>query len=78
MGVPAKAPGQDLVGIVEESSWVPGPRGQYSGKIRFIKRPGVLDVCVYVCVLGVALVAKRSSDTRVAYPEVKVQVRDLV
>ena len=23
--------------------WVPGPRGQYSGKIRFIKKPGVQD-----------------------------------
>ena len=21
--------------------WVPGPRGQYSGKIRFIEKPGV-------------------------------------
>ena len=47
--------------------WVPGPRGQYSGKIRFIENPGVQDEGV-----------RRSSDTRVAYPEVKVQVRDLV
>ena len=23
--------------------WVPGPRGQYSGKIRFIEKPGVQD-----------------------------------
>ena len=43
--------------------------GQYSGK--FIEKPGVLDV------VG-RHVAKHSSDPRVAYPEVKVQVRDLV
>ena len=42
---------------------VPGLRGQYSGKIRFIEKPGVQDD-----------VAKRSSDPRV----VNVQVRDLV
>ena len=23
--------------------WVPGPRSQYSGKIRFIEKPGVQD-----------------------------------
>ena len=23
--------------------WVPGPRGQYSGNIRFIEKPGVQD-----------------------------------
>ena len=23
--------------------WVPGPRGQYSGKIRFIEKPGIQD-----------------------------------
>ena len=40
--------------------WVPGPRGQYSGKIRFIENPGVKDE------LG-----KRTSDTRGAYPEVR-------
>ena len=47
--------------------WLPGPRGQYSGKIRFIEKPGVQDD-----------VAKRSSDPWVAYHEVNVQVRDLV
>ena len=47
--------------------WVPGPRLQYSGKIRFIDKPGVQDER-----------SKRTSDTRVAYPEVKCQVRDLV
>ena len=70
-GVPGKAQGRDLVGIVEGSSGVPGPRGQYSGKIRFIEKPGVLDV-------GCRHVAKRSSEPLVTYPEVKVQVRDLV
>ena len=50
---------------------IPGPRSLYSGKIRFIKKPGVQDE-------GSRHVAKRSSDPRVAYPEVNVQVRDLV
>ena len=35
--------------------WVPGPRGQCSGKIRFIEKPGVQDE-------GGRHVAKRSSD----------------
>ena len=51
--------------------WVPGPRGQYSGKNRLIEKPGVK-------VEGGRHVAKLSSDPRVADPEVKVQVRDLV
>ena len=51
--------------------WVPGPRDQYSGKIRFNEKPGVQDK-------GGRHVTKRSSDPRVAYPEVNVQVRDLV
>ena len=38
----------------------------------FIEKPGVQDKG------GGHYVAKRSSDPRVAYPEVKVQVRDLV
>ena len=66
-----KAQGRDLVGIVEGFFGVPGPRCQYSEKIRFIEKPGVLDV-------GGRYVTKRSSDPRVAYPEVKVTVRDLV
>ena len=45
--------------------------GQYSGKIRFIEKPGVQDE-------GDRHVVKRSSDPRVAQPEVKVQVGDLV
>ena len=45
--------------------------GQYSGKIRFIEKPGVEDE-------GGRHVVKRSSDPRVAHPDVKVQVRDLV
>ena len=44
--------------------WVPGPRGQYSGKIRFIEKRGVQDE-------GGRQVAKQSS-------EVKLQGRDLV
>ena len=40
------------------------------GKIRFIEKPGVQDE-------GGLYVAKHSSDPRVAYPEVNVQVRDL-
>ena len=48
-----------------------GPRGQYSGKIRFIEKRGVQDE-------GGRQVAKHSSDPRQAYPEVKLQRRDLV
>ena len=51
--------------------WVLGPLGQYSVKICFIEKPGVQDK-------GGRHVAKRSSDPRVAYPELSVQVRDLV
>ena len=43
--------------------WVPGPRGQYSGKFVLSRNPGYRTV------------PKRSSDPGVAYPEVKVQVR---
>ena len=60
-------PCRDCIGVLQ----VPGSWGQYSGKMRFIEKPRVQDE-------GVRHVAKRSSDTRVAYPEVKVQVRDLV
>ena len=69
-GDPGNVQGGDRVGIVQVL-WVPGPRGQYSGKIRFIEKPGEHDE-------GGRHVAKRSSDPRVAYPEVNVQVRDLV
>ena len=51
--------------------WVPCPVDQYSGKIRFIEKPRVKDE-------GSRHVVKRSSDPRVAHPDVKVQVRDLV
>ena len=51
--------------------WVPGPWGQYSGKIRFVKKHRVQDE------VG-RHVDKRSSDPRQAYPEVKFQGRDLV
>ena len=50
---------------------VPGLWGQYSGKIRFYRETwGTRRWGRHV--------AKRSSDPRVAYPEVNVQVRDLV
>ena len=69
LGAPRSAlPGHDHGGIVERSC---GYRGQYSGKIHFIEKPGGTR-------LGGRHVAKRSSDPRVAYPEVKIQVRDLV
>ena len=48
-----------------------GPRGQYSGKIRFIEKRGVQDE-------GGRHVVQRSSDHRQALPEVKLQGRDLV
>ena len=51
--------------------WVPCPRGQHSGKIRFIEKRGVQDE-------GGRHVAKYSSDPRQAYPEVKPQRRDLM
>ena len=51
--------------------WLPGPRCQYFGEIRFIEKPRIQDE-------GDRHVTKRSSDHRVTYPEVKVQVRDLV
>ena len=61
------APCRDCIRVL----WVPGPRGQYPGKIRFIEQPGVHYEWG-------RHVANRSSDTRVAYPEVKIQVQDLV
>ena len=44
---------------------------QYSGKTRFIEKRGVQDE-------GGRHVAKHSSDPRQAYPEVKLQGRDIV
>ena len=57
--------------VCRKDLWVPGPRVQYSGKIRFIEKHWVQDE-------GGRQVAKCSSDTRKAYPEVKLQGRDLV
>ena len=54
--------------------WVPDPRGQYSGKIHFVKKPVVQDE-------GGRHVAKGSSDPQQRYPTgelVKVQGRDRV
>ena len=48
-----------------------GLMGSYSGKIRLIEKPEKQDY-------GGRHVAKRSSDPRVAYPEVRVHLRDLV
>ena len=48
-----------------------GPAGSVLGEIRFIEKPGVKDE-------GGCHMPKRSSDPRVAYPEVKLQVRHLV
>ena len=48
-----------------------GPADQYSGKIRFNEKPGVEEE-------GCRHVVKRSSDPRVAHPDVKFQERDLV
>ena len=51
-----------------EGLWVPGPLGQYFGKIRFIEKPGKQDQGISMW-LNVVLTA---------YPEVKVQGPDLV
>ena len=62
---------RDRVGIVEESCGYLSRGDQYSGEIRFVEKPGVQEE-------GGRHVAKRSFDPQVAYPEVKVQIRDLV
>ena len=49
---------------------VPGPWGQHWGKLWFIENIGYKTRGRHV--------ATRRSDTRVAYPEVKIQVRDLM
>ena len=56
-----------VVGIVASFA----PRGCRQQRFAKGEKPGVQDY-------GGRHVAKRSSDSRVAYPEVKVQVRDLV
>ena len=48
-----------------------GPRGQYSGKIRFIEKRGIHEE-------GCRHVAKRSSDPRQDFPEFELQGRDLM
>ena len=52
--------------------WVLGPRGQYSGKIRFIEKPE------YKTGRGVTMWLNVVLTPRIAYPEVKIQVWDLV
>ena len=51
--------------------WVPGPRVSIRGKFVLSRNPGYKT-------RGGHHVAKRSSDPRVAYPEVNLQERDLV
>ena len=64
--------GTGQCGYCRRVLWVPGPRSQYSGKNRFIgEKPGVQDE-------GVAMWLNVVLTPRVAYPEVNVQVRDLV
>ena len=66
---PGKVQGRDCVGIVERSC-VYLARGSVFGENSFYRETRSTR-------LGGRHVAKRSSDPRVAYPEVKVQVRDL-
>ena len=70
-GRAGQSSGTGPCGYCRKVLWVPGPVGQYSGKIRFIEKPGVEDEWG-------RHVVKRSSDPRVDHPDVKVQVRDLV
>ena len=35
--------GMGPCGYCSRALWVPGPRGHYSGKIRFIEKPGEQD-----------------------------------
>ena len=70
-GEPGKGQGRDRVGIVEDSCGYRARGVSISGKIRFIETPEVQDE-------GDRHVTKRSSDPRVAYPEVKVQIRNQV
>ena len=58
------------MGIVERSR-VKGPLGSVFGENKFYRETQGTR-------LGGRLVAKRSSDPRVAYPKVKVHIRDLV
>ena len=51
--------------------WVPDPWSQYSGKIRFIENMGYKT-------RGVAMFLKIVLTPRQAYPEVKLQGRDLM
>ena len=69
-GEPGKVQGRDRVGIVERSR-VKGPLGSVFGENLFYRETQGTR-------LGGRHMAKRSSDPRVAYPEVKVHVRDLV
>ena len=35
--------GSGACGDCRRVLWIPGPQGQYSGKVRFIKKPGIQD-----------------------------------
>ena len=65
LGRARQSSGTGPCGDYRRVMWLPGPQGQYSGTIRFIEKNGVQDE------------AKRSSEHRVAYPEVKDLVRIL-
>ena len=55
LGRAKQCSGTGPCGYCRRVLWVPGPRSLYSGKIRFIEKPGVQDE-------GGRHVAKRSSD----------------
>ena len=71
LGRAGQCSGTGPCGYCRRVLWKPGPRGQYSGKMRFIEKPGVQEE-------GVAMWLNVVLTLRVAYPEVNVQVRDLV
>ena len=70
-GEPGKDQGRDRVCIVESSCGYRIHGVSVREKFVLLRNPGYKT-------RGFRHVAKRSSDPRVAYPEVKVQVRDLV
>ena len=70
MEEPGKVQGQDRVGLIEGSCVYLICGNSVRGKFILSKNPEYKT-------RGCRHVAKRSSDPRVAYPEVKVQVRDI-
>ena len=70
-GEPGNVQGRGRVGIVEGSCGYRARGVSIRGKFVLLEKPRVQDE-------GGRYVAKRTSDPRVAYPEVNVQVRELV